>query len=77
MVFISGLSHVLHSMSELMQVQEPDDSNEEFITLSEGSFSLQSYNRKQVSFFLCFYVHCIFILLCMGVFYMIRNNHVI
>lgn len=51
MVFISGLSHVLHSMSELMQVQEPDDSNEEFITLSEGSFSLQSYNRKQVSFF--------------------------
>jgi len=35
-------------MSELMSVQEPDDSNEEFITLSEGSFSLQSYNRKQV-----------------------------
>jgi len=44
---VKGLSHVLHSMSELMQVQEPDDSNEEFITLSEGSFSLQSYNRKQ------------------------------
>lgn len=50
-VFFSGLSHVLHSMSELMQVQEPDDSNEEFITLSEGSFSLQSYNRKQVLYF--------------------------
>lgn len=49
-VSFSGLSHVLHSMSELMQVQEPDDSNEEFITLSEGSFSLQSYNRKQVCY---------------------------
>lgn len=44
---VKGFSQVLHSMSELMAVQEPDDTNEEFITLSEGSFSLQSYNRKQ------------------------------
>ena len=44
-------------MSELMSVQEPDDSNEEFITLSEGSFSLQSYNRKQV--ILTAYTNCL------------------
>ncbi|XP_066910356.1 BSD domain-containing protein 1-like [Clytia hemisphaerica] len=44
---VKGLSKVLHSMSELMSIQEPDDSNEEFITLAEGSFSLQGYNRKQ------------------------------
>lgn len=44
-----GISKVLHSLSDLMSIQEPDDSNEEFITLSDDQFSLQSYNRKQVN----------------------------
>lgn len=43
---MEGLSKLLHSVSELMAI-DPDDSKDEFITLTDDRFSLQTYNRKQ------------------------------